>query len=572
MRKNNKVRASILQKAFFVISGLFLSLVILETGLRAGGFVLLSLQEYKNMLSLKQKGTYRIMCLGESTTQDQYPGFLEKILNQRNIGITFSVIDKGLSGANTNIIVSQLEAYLDAYKPDMVVTMMGINDRDSLFFSNETVNNSPSPGSFLKSLRTYKLLNLLRRHVEAKIKEIKLNNKKDERQLGKKTEVNPLQKSTGACGEQGRTINPWDESIVLSAQEEAPDFSPGFTLKDALRYKILGEEYRQDRKFPEAEQAFKKSLEFDPKNYFVCVELAGIYRAQEKFPEAENVCRRAVELDPKNEQAYIELGEIYRHQWRFLEAEEMLKKALKLNPENELTCVLLGILYKDEARMSEAEQAFKRTLELNSKNVWAYTGLGEIYTKLGRLSEAEGALKKGLECGSYDECLYVELGTTYMEQGKFSEAEDVFKKTLEFNPNSYWAHTGLESVYFKKGNSELFKEYMDKAGQLNHNDYLPRTIKNYLKLKQILDRKSVSLVCVQYPMLSIEPLKKIFEGVNGVIFVDNETIFKKAVENYGYKTYFKDMFAGDFGHCTAEGNRLLAENIAQAVLREIFNK
>lgn len=533
MRKNNKVWASVLRKTFFIIGGLFLSLVILETGLRTGGFVLLSRQEYKNMLSLKQKGTCRIMCLGESTTQDQYPGFLERILNQRNIGITFSVIDKGLSGANTSIIASQLEAYLDAYKPDIVVTMMGINDRDSLFFPNETVNNSPSPGSFLKSLRMYKLLNLLRRHVEAKIKEIKSNNNKDEKQLDKKTAVN---------------------------------------LKDALRYNILGKKYREKEMFPEAEEAFKKSLEFYNKNYFVYVELGNVYRGQGKFSEAEQVCRRAVELDPRNEQAYIELAEICRHQGRFLEAEDMLEKALKLNPKNELTCVLLGILYKDEARMFEAEQAFKRTLELNSKNVWAYTGLGEIYTKLGRLSEAQGVFEKGLECGSFDERLYVELGTTYIEQGKFSEAEDVFKKTLEFNPNSYWAHTGLESVYFKKGNSELFKEYMDKAGQLNHNNYLPRTIKNYLKLKQILDRKGISLVCAQYPMLNIAPLKKIFEGEKGVIFVDNEAIFKKAVANYSYQTYFKDMFAGEFGHCTVEGNRLLAENIAQVVSREIFNK
>ena len=73
-------------------------------------------------------------------------------------------------------------------------------------------------------------------------------------------------------------------------------------------------------------------------------------------------------------------------------------------------------------------------------------------------------------------------------------------------------------------------------------------------------------------MRSIESLKKIFEGQTGVIFVDNERIFKDAVKREGYKEYFKDMFGGDFGHCTPKGNRLLAENIADVILKEVFSK
>jgi len=32
------------------------------------------------------------------------------------------------------------------------------------------------------------------------------------------------------------------------------------------------------------------------------------------------------------------------------------------------------------------------------------------------------------------------------------------------------------------------------------------------------------------------------------------------------------MFGGDFGHCTDKGNKLLANNIAGAVLKEIFGR
>jgi hypothetical protein len=55
-----------------------------------------------------------------------------------------------------------------------------------------------------------------------------------------------------------------------------------------------------------------------------------------------------------------------------------------------------------------------------------------------------------------------------------------------------------------------------------------------------------------------------------VLFVDNEAVFKNAICNAGYNTYFIDMFGGDFGHCTSLGNRLLAENIAGVILKEVF--
>jgi hypothetical protein len=70
----------------------------------------------------------------------------------------------------------------------------------------------------------------------------------------------------------------------------------------------------------------------------------------------------------------------------------------------------------------------------------------------------------------------------------------------------------------------------------------------------------------------VAPLKRIFDKDNGVIFVDNERVFKEAVKQSGYKEYFRDMFGGDFGHCTPKGNELLAQNIADVILKEVFSK
>ncbi|MEK6727174.1 MAG: tetratricopeptide repeat protein, partial [Candidatus Omnitrophota bacterium] len=165
---------------------------------------------------------------------------------------------------------------------------------------------------------------------------------------------------------------------------------------------------------------------------------------------------------------------------------------------------------------------------------------------------------------------YLGLGFIYRSQGKFPQVEDLFKKALELNPKNDRAYGAISALYEEIGKAELAKEFANKANRLRLEYSV--TVNNYRKLKEILDKRGIKLVCVQYPMRSIDPLKKIFEKDEGVIFVDNETIFKEMVKKSGPKEVFLDMFGGDFGHCTPKGNRLLAQNIADAILRAVFNK
>ena len=97
------------------------------------------------------------------------------------------------------------------------------------------------------------------------------------------------------------------------------------------------------------------------------------------------------------------------------------------------------------------------------------------------------------------------------------------------------------------------------------------TARNYRKLHDMVSDRGIQLVCVQYPMLSADPLFEIFRDREGIIFVSNEEIFKEAVGKEGYDEYFTDKFGVYFGHCTPKGNQLLAENIAETLLKEYFH-
>lgn len=158
-------------KIFLIIFGIFLFLVLLESVLRLSGFIYLSLQEYRNALSRRQPHDYRIMCLGESTTamggENSYPAQLEKILNQRNIGIKFCVINKGRDAVTTSYILNHLEENIAEYNPDMVITMMGIGDGSPVIYHDPAYEQGRP---FLDSLKIWRLTVFIRLHFLAKFK------------------------------------------------------------------------------------------------------------------------------------------------------------------------------------------------------------------------------------------------------------------------------------------------------------------------------------------------------------------------------------------------------------------
>jgi Tfp pilus assembly protein PilF len=508
-------------KIVLVFFGLFLFFVFLETGLRLGGLVFFSIQEHRNAQSIKQKGAYRILCLGESTTGRQYPPFLEKILNQNKLGVRFSIIDKGTPATNTSAILSQVESYLSEYHPDMVIAMMGINDWGK-HLSLETP--AASKGIlFIRSFRTYKLARLLWLHILNKTREV------------------------------GR-----DSS---SPDKQARIYLPKIGLKEAFGEPVTIKDKPEEL------------IESNPQDDNTYVNLGIFYQTQARLSEAEEAFKKASQVNPKNDRAYFGLGWIALRQGNPVLAEKLFQKTIELNPQHYYAQVELGWIYRMRDNFSLAEQLFKQAIEIDPKTDDAYYGLAALYQFLGKFLPAEEAFNKAIELNPKNIKVRIELGQLYLIQHKFLQAEACFKNAIEWDPENDSLYGAMSLLYEEMGKVELAQTYARKANSVREKYYIPITVNNYRKLKEILDRKKIKLVCVQYPLRSVEPLRKIFQGQDqGIIFVDNESVFKEALKKSSYKEYFMDMFGGEFGHCTDKGNRLLAKNIADTIIQELFSK
>jgi len=575
-------KTTIHQKITLIAFGLVLSFVLLEMGLRLGRFVLLSLQEHRNRILLRQKGVCRIMCIGESTTVgSSYPLQLQDILNQHNIGINFVVINKGVGAVDTSCLLSQLEENIRLYQPDMVIAMMGINDSGPLVYYD--IVKTSQKQSYLKSSRTYKLIKLLQLHIVAKTKEIGIFNTKENKKNSSKEDAyqknsseqdEALSKETISLDPEELARSYVEQNRFIEAEEafkKAIELSP----KDGGLYVELGMLYRDKLgDFSQAEEMFKQPLKLKPDNDAAYNDLGCLYRTQGKLSEAEEMFKKAIELNPFNERAYTDIAWVYENQGKFSQAEEMFKQALKLKPDNDATYNDLGCLYRTQGKLSEAEEMFKKALQFNPNHDSACVGLGLLYRDQGKLSEAEEMFKKAIELRPNDGAIYNALGWVDVDkkQGKISQAEEMFRKIHELNPQYDRVTGGLASIYQEMGEYKLAEKYYSESNELKDMYCNAMTRENYQKLKQILDKRGIKLLCVQYPVLSVEALKKMFEEQDGVVFVDNEKVFKEALKKENYREYFSDMFGGEFGHCTKKGDRLLAENIANVLLKEYFKK
>ncbi len=477
LRKSESMTKKLIkQKLILIIFGLFLCVILLEIVLRIGGFMFLSLQEYRNRMSLKKKGSYRILCLGESTTallgKNSYPSLLEEILNQQNIGIKFSVINKGICGANTGSIALHLEDNLNKYTPDMVITMIGIND-GGLIVNYKKISDKKITFYFEK-FRIYKLIKLFKAHAASK------NNAREIYESKK----NVLSRE-----------NNWEK--------------------------------------------LAKNIEKNPENYQECIELGEYFFYQGKYTTAEEIFKMAIEINSENEWAYLRLAMcLVGDREDYARAEELLKKAMEINPENEFTHLLLGSCWADQGEYDRAEKVVKKAIKICPDN----------------------------------ELLYFDLGKLFLKKKEYLRAEKMFNKVIRLTGRRDEACIELGAIYKKQGKHGLAKEYFQKANNLRLENVNINTFYNYRRLKEIIFKRGIKLVCVQYPMRSIKSLKKIFDDKKGMIFVDNEEIFKKVVMQGSYEKYFSDSFASDFGHCTSRGNKLLAQNIANVIMKDIFNE
>lgn len=487
------MRTTLFQKIILMLFGLLFCLCILEIGMRLCGGILVYLYGPENKRFFAEKGEYRVLCLGESTTarggKDSWSTQLQDVLNERKLGGDFKIINAGREGVQSDFIVAKLKENLDAYKPDIVITMIGVNDESGTIAYKDRLDNRAI--LFARNLRVYKLFR-------------------------------------------------WIYSNI-----SRPFLRNQFTLQTR----------------PNIDYGNMKNISNNNSGE--------VLRGQGKNQEAEQFFLKEIELNPKNKSAYFALMEIYKKQERYNEVELLSKKILAIKNDDYLALRELGVCYVKQGKIAEAESSFLKSIDIVPDFYAGYVELGYLYYDLKRYKDAEKVLNQAINIIPESEPAYTALALCYSSQGKVDDYWYLAQKIISSGVKNDRLYGFVATCYRLKGDFIKAKEYYFKAEQFRMKYYNPATLYNYQKIYELLTKRNIKLVCLQYPMRSIEPLKKLFSENHKVIYVENKQNFTRALRQVPYENYFTDTFGGDFGHCTRKGNRLIAENIASVLLEYV---
>lgn len=430
----------------------------MECGLRLVGFTISSYQQYKNNKALKNKSQYTIMYLGESTTQDQYPIQLQKILDKKYPS-KFSVVDCGIAGTNLETILRLLDDNINIYKPNIVICMMGINN-GLTSYNAKTSYNEYMNNKLKLNLKVFKFFILLKKHIQS-----------------------------------------LSETKKIFAQDTNLD-------RD---YMInLAREYRNIDNYVKAEEILEAMLKENPNDELVFFELSFSY-IQDYEDKYELGYKMAVEAIEKN----YNIGK----EWYY-------NKVFEHNDKNRKNDIQTLKFYIDKA--------INKDIEIFSTNLkyFLYSSVKDYITQ---------------------------------------EQKEKILQVMIQNDDRDYGMFAIESLAQK--DYQKAKEYFEKAEEIRMNFPDTKTYKLYkLIVKKLIDN-NIKVICMQYPVRSIESLKEQLKNepyYPKLTFISNEKIFKDILTKKEYDEIFMDQFAGDFGHCINLGNTMIAENIVET-LEELTN-
>ena len=162
---------------------------------------------------------------------------------------------------------------------------------------------------------------------------------------------------------------------------------------DRDTYVQLSQIYARLKRWKDAEnaltQAQKLAVRPEEKEYIQFV-LGSVYERQKKYTQAEQAFRQVLQMDPNNSQTLNYLGYMLADQNTHLEeALTLIKHAVRLDPQNGAYLDSLGWAYFRLGKYDQAEENLRRAADKTPNDATVQDHLAELYAKTGKLKLAE---------------------------------------------------------------------------------------------------------------------------------------------------------------------------------------
>ena len=260
---------------------------------------------------------------------------------------------------------------------------------------------------------------------------------------------------------------------------------------------ILGTFHTVQGNIPEAERAFLKAREIDPKDKRTLLTLADFYSlALGDLEKAEKSAQEAFWLDPTDREVYLPLARFYVQLGRFESAEKMLQEAQEKSPHSPDPTLTLVEVYQAQGHSREARKLLRdlkgrfpdsvavskkvSVLFMNSDPEWVRSEIEEILESdpkdpdglalLGQLQffsgqhqQAEETLKEALVQSDTHPEAHFFLGRIAALKGNLNQAQEEYQEALSIRQNYRAVRVALAEVYLRR---ERFSDARAELSQI----------------------------------------------------------------------------------------------------------
>jgi tetratricopeptide (TPR) repeat protein len=246
-----------------------------------------------------------------------------------------------------------------------------------------------------------------------------------------------LARSAYVTGERGRAAE-----IYQSVGDRS-----GFTADD---YDKMGRALQEQKKYPEAREAYNQAFERDSTNTDALFYAGYTHFATREWAEAIPYFERRVAIDSTSVAAFVNLGLACWQTENVERGVEVLGTAVELQPENAKNRLWYAQILAAAGRFGESVSQYQMVLEEDQENADAWRSLGFCLLNQERYGEAVNALNKSdrLEPGNAQTLLW--LAQAYGLMAELDKAEATFRRVLKINPNSKEAQQGIEMIQQSK--------------------------------------------------------------------------------------------------------------------------
>jgi arylsulfatase A-like enzyme/predicted Zn-dependent protease len=224
------------------------------------------------------------------------------------------------------------------------------------------------------------------------------------------------------------------------------------TISDA--HFSLGNVLYKARRFPEALDAFRRSLDLKPDDSFTVINIANCYQALGRFDEGERFVLDYIASGFEDAQLYFLLGNLKVHQNQPDKAVPYFEKCLEANPRsasahNGLAAVFLN--REAEGDLARAEEHLSAAAAINPTLLSLRYNTAQLREKQGRLAEAADLYRAEIEDSPSNFRALYNLSRVYRQMGREDDELATLKRTIETEPNFPLPYLYLARIYLRRG-------------------------------------------------------------------------------------------------------------------------